>query len=129
VSTVTVRHRQHPSVHRDVVEARKQPRRHGDEGMHRPRRERDADRGSGQGEHETFRNELSNDAPGGRAERGANRHLTRSARGANEKQIGDVCTGDQQHESHRAQNGVQRRPQIADELVLQRLDGAAEAGI
>ena len=47
---------------------------------------------------------------------------------AREQQVGHVGAGDQQHERHRAQQQHQRRAQVADEGLVQRLERSCSAG-
>jgi hypothetical protein len=55
-----------------------------------------------------------------RADGGTYRRLVRARGSTGEQQVGDVGAGDEQDESHRAEQDVESRPILADELLVQR---------
>ena len=67
---------------------------------------------------DALRQELPKEPTMARAHRGANRHLFVPVLSAREKKIGDVRAGDEQHEAHRPEEHEQRRPHVADDLLL-----------
>ena len=76
--------------------------------------------------HEPLGQHLAHDPPLPRAERRADRELAVAAGGAHQQQVGDVRAGDEQHEQDAALQHVQRRADIADQLVADRNGEAAE---
>ena len=63
------------------------------------------------------------------AERGADRDFLAAAERAREQQVADVGTGDQQDEADRRQQHDQRPADVADDVLLQRNDRRAPAGV
>ena len=51
----------------------------------------------------------------------ADRHLAAASDGAGQQQIGDVGAGNEQHETHRADQHQKRRPHVFDESLADRL--------
>ena len=72
-------------------------------------------------EHEALDEQLTEQPPAARAERGADRHFLLPLQRPREQQIRDVRADDHQHEEHRPEQHEQRRPQLrADERVGER---------
>ena len=84
--------------------------------------DRDADPASGDGNDETFSEQLSDQPASPRAERGANRHLAATADPARQQEIRHVGAGDEQHEERRAEQQIQWTSQLADGSVVERID-------
>ena len=85
----------------------------------------DAQRHADQAEHDALGQQLPDDAPAARAERGPHRDLAAPAGGPREQQVGDVGARDEQHERdaghHQVQNARHFRRQ---ERLAERLGGA-----
>ena len=64
--------------------------------------------------------ELAEHLPAARAERGANRHLARSAGRADEQEIGDVRAGDQEHAADRHREQRERAAHASRRAVAER---------
>ncbi len=95
--------------------------------------ERHTDRGEDEPKHaahdredQTLREELPDQPAAAGPERGADRELPAATLGSHEEKVGDIGTGDDQQEAHRAEQDEKRRPDGADERVGQRLDAEAE---
>ena len=78
-------------------------------------------------EHEALGQHLADEPALPRAERGADRQLAIAAGGAHQQQVGDVRARDEQHQQDEDLEEVERRPEIADELIADRHGVAAEA--
>src|SRR5215831_19536017 len=59
------------------------------------------------------------------AERSTNCKLAGPASSSNEQQVGDICAGDEENEAHRGEKDEKEWPNIADDIVFQRVDGDA----
>ena len=81
-----------------------------------------AEDAAGEREQHAFREQLQNNAPWPGSHRRANGELALAAGSMNQKQIGDVRAGNQQHQAHRAQHHQQRRARITHNRVTQRLN-------
>ena len=120
---------QDPSVDRNLVGARhltgqhRLPHRQSGAGQQQP------ERAAAGRENERLAQQLLDDAPAARPERGPDGNLLAAAGGAREQQIADVGAGNQQDQDHRRQQHHQRRPHVADDQLLQRDDGRAPAGV
>ena len=87
------------------------------EQLRRPTGDRNAADGAGGREHEAFGQQLADDPPSARAERGAHGELARAARAAGQQEVGDVGARDEQHAGDGAQPGEQAQPHILDQRV------------
>ena len=105
-----------------LADAGKAGRVDGEQRANAERAEAEAEHAAGQRQHHALGQQLPNDAAAAGADRRADRDLALAARGAHEQQVRDVGAGDQQHKADRAQQDEQRRPDVADDLVLQQLD-------
>ena len=77
-----------------------------------PAREEHAQRSAGQGQHEAFRQELS-DEPGARGAEGRpDRHLPFAGAAPGEQEIRDVHAGDQKKKAHGPEQNEDRRPNV-----------------
>src|ERR1700674_313384 len=68
-----------------------------------PNAECDADPSADQREKQAFHQQLARDAPAGRTNGRADCHLAFATRRAGQEQAGDICAGNQQNESNRAE--------------------------
>ena len=93
--------------------------------------QRDAE--SGHSAHErqqhVFRQQLSQKTRAIGAHGGANRHLLLANRRARQQQVGNVATGDQQHEADGAEQHVEGEAHVADDLVDQRNDADRQTAV
>ena len=86
-----------------------------------PARHQQAEGCAQQAQQNAFREELRHQPPAAGAQRGAQGHFARPARGAREFEVGDVGAGDQQHEEHRAEEHEDVLPGIrANEKLAHR---------
>ncbi len=76
----------------------------------------------GHAEHHAFGEQLAHDARTFRAKRGADGEFALPSGGAHQQQVGDVGAGNQQDESHGAQQNEQRLAGVSDNRVAQRLN-------
>ena len=72
-------------------------------------------------EHHALREQLADDARAAGAERAPNGNLALADRRSREQQVGDVGTGDQQHEADRGEQRQQRGTYVADQIVAERI--------
>jgi hypothetical protein len=84
-------------------------------------------RGAEQGEDQTLGEELPDDAPAIRAERGPNGNLALSGRAARQQQVRDVGARNQEHERDRAREDEKGGPVLARQLFVERNDARAPA--
>ena len=82
-----------------------------------------------QREDDAFDDELPGHAAAAGAERQARRQLLQPRARPHERQVRDVDAADEQHEQRAAPHQVQRRPYLADQGVLQRVDGRVKPGV
>src|SRR5882762_7911514 len=78
------------------------------------------------GEQEAFDEELANDAPASRAERGANGELFFARSSAGKKQIGYIAAADKEQKTHGGQDDVQGGAELTNDQIGQRFDVNAE---
>ena len=71
-------------------------------------------------EHQAFGEHLAHQPAALGAKRGAHADLALARGASRQQQVGDVDARDEQHERDRADQREQRRPQLADHLLLQR---------
>ena len=79
-------------------------------------------RAAERGEQQALRQQLPDQPASSGAERRAQRELAAPLRAAREQQVRHVHAGDREHQHHRAEDGEERRPDAAGQLVLQRRD-------
>ena len=87
---------------------------------HSETREQQPGRAPENGEHEALDQQLSEHTRSTGAHRHAHRDLFASDRCARQEQVGDVRTGDEEHEPDRAKEHHQRPPGSSDQLLVQR---------
>jgi hypothetical protein len=121
--------REHVRVHRDVGHARQGLRTEPANGLERELSEHHAERSAGDCQHETFGQELHGDARAAGAERTADRDLPLAHGTAHEQQVRDVHAADQHDEADGTEEREQRRPDVADDLILQRHDVRRFVGV
>ena len=73
-----------------------------------------------QGEHEPFGQHLADQPPLPRAERRADRQLAIAAGGAHQQEVRDVGAGDEEDQEDEHLEEVERRAQVADQLIANR---------
>ena len=73
-------------------------------------------------DHHAFGEELPRQAQACRAQRAPDRHFVPARSRPDQLQVGDIGTGDQQHQADRCQQDHQRRPRISREVALQGSD-------
>ncbi len=85
---------------------------------------------AGQAQDQAFGDQLTNEAPASRSERGSDGELALAARGTGEQQAGHVGARDEQHEADRTKQDEQRAAHVADDALAEWLeeDPAAAAG-
>ena len=76
-----------------------------------------------------FDEHFPRDSPPAGAERGSDREFLPAGLGADEQQIGHVRAGDQEHQPQRPHHHPQRRADVADDFLLQRLEPGREASV
>ena len=119
---------EHRHVHADLGDARHVLAEEGDDEASTPRHgEDEPERAAREREHDRLGEELPDDARAARAERRAHRDLLAAPERPREDEVGDVGAGDQQHEADRAEQHEQRRPHVADEVLVERDDRGAPA--
>ena len=89
---------EHTSVDPDVLDSRNAGRRERQQQLRAPRRQEHAEHAAHHGERGALGQELANQPPASRAERGANRQLPVPRDASGRQQIGDVDARDEQHE-------------------------------
>ena len=87
----------------NLRQARELAGRDGEEDAKHQRGDRDRGRCRAEGEQQTLGEIVPRQMRRGGAERCAQRHLAPARIDADEKQIGDICRGDEQDERHRAE--------------------------
>ena len=92
----------------------------GDQHAHRPADQR---------QHHALGQELADQSPAPGAECRAERHLPPAGGGAGELEVGDVGAGDEQDQRDEPQQDQQRRPDLADQRVAERLETDPEPGV
>ena len=107
-------------VHLDVVEAGQIGRRERHERSHEPRGARHAEHAAGDGHHAALDHELTHQRARTRAERAPHRQLARARPGAQQEQIPDVHTGDEQQERDRGRQRHQHRTHVAEHRLRER---------
>ena len=75
---------------------------------------------AGERQHHALGQQLPHDPAAAGPDGGTHGNLTPPARGADEQQVGDVGTGDEQHEADGADEHQQRRANVADERFTDR---------
>ena len=75
---------------------------------------------AGERDGEAFREQLADDVPAACAECGTGGQFALSGGGAHQQKIGNVGTGDQQHQADGAEQDQERRARVADDRLLQR---------
>ena len=86
-------------------------------------------RAAEQSERHAFDEHRPRDSPPAGAERSPDRELLLAGLGADEQQIGHVRAGDQQHQPQRPHHHPQRRADVSDDVLLQRLEPGREASV
>src|SRR5437667_4985340 len=109
-------------IHRNETQVEEIPGASCQKSVGAPNGERHADPAPDQSEEQAFHQQLACDSPTTRADGSANGHLAFATGGAGEKQAGNVCAGNQQDESDRAEQNQQSGTQIAGNLLAQRHD-------
>ena len=100
---------QYPGVQRRVDDAI------GEEGGERagaPQREQQSQHSAGRRQHDTFREELPQQAAASGAERQPDRDLPPAGGGAREQQVRDIGAGDEQYQAHDGHEDQERRPEL-----------------
>jgi hypothetical protein len=91
--------------------------------------DRQAGRRRGEGERQAFGDQLARNPPAPCAEGESGGELFQPRPRSNEHEVRDVDAADEQHEERPAPHQVQRRPNVADHVVLQRADDRMESGV
>jgi hypothetical protein len=90
-----------------------------------PRGQQRAENPAGRGQHQALGEELADHAHPARPERRADGDLALPRGAAREQQVGDIGTGDQQNEAHRAEHHEHRRLRVADDFLAERHERGA----
>ena len=122
----TERHRAHGVVDGDAFLPRQSGGIEREQERHTDRREDQPKHAAYHGQDQTLREELPDQPAAAGTERDADRELPAATLGSHEEKVGDIGTGDDQQEAHRAEQDEKCRPDGADEGVGQRLDAEAE---
>ena len=102
---------------RDVARIEREQRSNADGAEH------EAECAARERQHDALGEQLADDTRAARAERRADRNLVPADVGAHEQQVGDVGTRNQQDEADGPGQDQERRSDVADDDVLQRLNG------
>ena len=111
---------EHRPIERDVLQTRGRGGGDGDEAADAPRREEEAEQTADRRKQHALEEQQAYDLPAAGAERDTDRDLPRAVGRAREQQAADVRAGDQQHERHGRRQHQEHRPNVADEIVVQR---------
>src|SRR5690349_23369040 len=113
---------EHTPIDACLIEARDVLRAHAENDAQQTERDDESRERSRYGKHQTFGEELPDEAPVAGAERGTDRELLAPGAGAAEQEIRDVDARNHQHEAHRTQQDEQQRAIAADEIVAVTMD-------
>ena len=91
-----------------------------DDQIERPEREQASAGRAEHAQHEVLGQGLADDPAARGAERQADRELLAASEHALELQVGDVGARNEQHEPDRAEQGVKRRAQLVERLLVER---------
>ncbi len=119
--------REHPRIHQNECVLRERSRRHDcAKRAHAPIADADAEGSAAQRKHDALGEELSDEAPPSSAERGADGHFAFARRTARERQVRQVCAGDQQQHADSDEQHVQGALQLrSDDHIGEPLDAHA----
>ena len=106
----------------DLADARHLAAQDGDDETDAEARDRESRGAAEEREQGRLGEELAHDAAAARAEGRADRELLAAAERPGQHEVGHVRARDQEDEAHRAEQHEQRRPHIADEVLVQRDD-------
>ena len=113
----------HPQIERDCRDARHAVRHRRAEHLNGPPRDNDRARGTGNGQHQAFGQELAHETPTAGAERGPDTCIALLRAGAGEQQARDVGARDEQHDADRAEQHQHPRPDAgAHDVIDERPD-------
>ena len=116
-------------VEADSFETRRAGRRESDERVASPDGENQTKRAADDRDDKAFDQKLPNDLAARSAHRRANRKLPSACGPARGQEIRQVRAGDEQNEGNRAEQQRQTGPVIAEQIIEERLDRGADAGI
>ena len=111
-----------------IVEARQARGAQLQQAVHAPDRDQQPERAADGREQHAFGEQLRDEARASRAEGPADRHLALPHGRPREQQVGDVRAGDQQHEADGGEQRHERRPDVADEIIVERNHAQRPAG-
>ena len=123
------RERKHPPVKIEPNPVRNFVRQRGQHQVHTPDSEEQTERAADHSEDETFRQQLPDDLPAGRAQGEADSNFFRARRAPSQEKIRHVRAGDQVHEKHRAHHEQSERLEISDVLFAERSHVHAYASV
>ena len=123
------REEQHPPVEPHLAERRQSVRHHRHQRRDPPARDQHAHRPADQRQHHALGQELADQSRPPGAECRAERHLPPAGGGAGELEVGDVGAGDAQDQRHEPQQDQQRRPDLADQRIAERLEADPQPGV
>ncbi len=112
------REHQHPAIHANGRRAWQLVWAERDHQIDRERSQRDPDKTADDREEHSFGDQLTHESQSRRTQRRTHHQLRPPLDTASQNEIGDIDASDCQQESHRAQNGEQRRSDLAHEIIL-----------
>ena len=118
---------EHGQVDTDVGHAGHLVAEEGDDETHAEAGEKQSERAAGDREHDGLGEDRPDDARAAGPEGRAHRDLLAPRDRAGENEVGDVGARDQEHEAHGPEQDEQRRPDVADEVLVEGQDGGAPA--
>ena len=114
------RDQQYMTVEPNFLRARQRLRQQAQSGPHPPEGQQQAKTPAPQREQCAFRQELPHHTPLVCAEGRANGEFMVAGRGASQKQIRHIHTGDEEHKTDRGQQQQEKRPNVPHQVLLQR---------
>ncbi len=123
------REEQHPPVESHLAERWESVRHHRHQPRDPPAGDQHSHRPADQRQHHALGQELADQPRPAGAEGRAERHLAPAGGGTGELEVGDVGAGDAQDQRHEPQQDQQRRPDLADQEIAERLETDPHPGV
>src|SRR3984893_1334132 len=117
------------AVDADLIDARKSGRGDGHEDAERGESEAEANEAAEKSEGDAFHENFAGDARARSAEGGADGEFLATAFDSDEKQVGDVGTGDEQNHSDGTHENPECVADVTDDVFLQRAEIGADVGV
>ncbi len=118
---------EHRSIHGDLIQAGELGRGHSEQEGRTPPGNRQSGHSSHPRQNQALRQELAGDSSPAGSHGGPDGHLSLTPFCPDQKEVRHVAAGDEQHESHGAQEDPERALHIAHHLFLESVDDGVEA--